>query len=171
MTESSGLLNYTSPVDFKTIDRLLNDLKESKGFINIDKDTGKRVYSIVVECLENIIKYSANESAGKPNMDPAISVLKQKDKIIIRAGNSIEAEKTDGMILKIDMINSLDDSTLIDMLKKKINMTREKDDKGAGLGLMLMKLKSGNKIAFNLTSLVPDYNYLELTISVNEYLS
>lgn len=168
MTESSVLLNYTGPIDFKKIDLLLKDLKETQEFIDIDKETGKRVYGIVVECLENIIKYSAKEPAGGLNIEPAISVVKLKDKIIIRACNSIEDVNTTGMILKIDKINTLDDSALIDMLKKKINKKREKDDKGAGLGLMLMKLKSGNKIGLNIASPGGDYKYLELTITVNK---
>lgn len=168
MTESSVLLNYTGPVDFEKIDLLLNDLKEARGFIGIEKDTGKRVYGIVVECLENIIKYSAKEPAGKLNIEPAISVVMQKDKIIIRACNSVDDENAAGMKLKIDKINSLDDNALIDMLKKKLNKKREKDDKGAGLGLMLMKLKSANKIGLNMASPGGDYKYLELTITVNK---
>ena len=43
--------------------------------------------------------------------------------------------------------------------------------RGAGLGLILMKLKSGNNISFNVTRLDSNYNYLELIISVNEYLA
>jgi len=171
MTESSLLLNYTGPVDYETIDLLLNELKESQGFIDIDRETGRRVYAIVVECLENIIKYSAKGSACKPGNQPRISVGKNNDKIIIKAGNIIEADKAAGLILNLDMINSLDNSALTAMLKQKINKTREKDEKSAGLGLMLIKLKSGNNIEFNVPGLDDGCNYLELTISVNEYIS
>jgi hypothetical protein len=171
MTESSEFLNYTGPVDYDKIDFLLNDLKESKEFLDIDKDTGKRVYSIVVECLENIIKYSIKDSSGKLNLEPAITVMKQKDIITVKAGNVIEADETGEIILNIDKINSQDDIALNAMFEKTINKSFEKDDKGAGLGLMIMKLKSGNNISFNVTRLDSNYNYLELIISVNEYMA
>ena len=170
MTESPGFLNYTGPVDYNKIDLLLNDLKEARGFMNLDKVTGKRVYAIVVECLENIIKYSAKESAGNLNMEPAISVIKQNDKIVIKAGNTIDTYKTGRIILKIDEINCLGKRALNAMFEKKINKKQEQDENGIGLGLILMKLKSGNKIACNVTRLEGAYSYLEFTISVNEYL-
>ena len=171
MTESSEFLNYTGPVDYDKIDFLLNDLKESREFLNIDKDTGKRVYAIVVECLENIIKYAIKDFAGKLNPEPAITVMKQKDKITIKAGNAIEANETGELIFNIDKINSQDYNALNDMFETKINKSFDKDDRGAGLGLILMKLKSGNNISFNVTRLDRNYNYLELIISVNEYLA
>jgi len=171
MTISSGFLSYSGPVDYSRIDILLNDLKESKGFIDLDKETGRRVYAIVVECLENIIKYSAKEPAAELKIQPRISVGDQNGRIIIKAGNLIEAEKTGDIVLNIDKINSLDDSALIAKLKEKINTTRKKEDKGAGLGLMLIKLKSGNNIEYNVSSFDDGWNYLELTIEVNEYLS
>jgi len=170
MTESPGFLNYTGPVDYNRIDLLLNDLKESPGFMTINKVTGRRVYAIVVECLENIIKYSAKESTGKLNIEPAISVIKRNNKIIIKSGNFVDAYRTDKIIQKIDEINSLDNDALDLMFEKQINKTNEKNDNGAGLGLIMMKLKSGNKIAFNVIRLKEGYSYLELTISVNEYL-
>lgn len=171
MTESSEFLNYTGPVDYNKIDFLLNDLKESGEFLNIDKDTGKRVYAIVVECLENIIKYSIKNFTGKVNLEPAINVFKRKDIITIKAGNAIEAYETGELICNIDRINSQDYNALNDMFEKKINKSFDKDDKGAGLGLILMKLKSGNNISFNVTRLDNNYNYLELIISVNENMT
>ena len=170
MTESSGLLNYSGQLDYKTVDILLNEMKESAGFSDLDKETGRRVYAIVVECLENIIKYSAESTKGKPATWPRISVEKQKDKILVNACNLIEADKADCLILKLERINSMDDTALIARLEEKINKEHKKDEMGAGLGLMLIKLKSGNNIEFSLKTLDEQTNYLEFKISVNEYL-
>ena len=136
----------------------------------LDKVTGRRVYAIVVECLENIIKYSAKEFAGELNIEPAISVIRQYDKIVIKTGNTIKTSDTSRIVLKIDEINCLGNRELNAMFVEKIKKTREHDDKGAGLGLILMKLKSGNKIVYDVSRMEGDLNYLELTISVNEYL-
>ena len=43
------------------------------------------------------------------------------------------------------------------MFEKKINKLIEQDESGAGLGLILMKLKSGNEIAYNLPEWTESY--------------
>ena len=58
MPLSELFFDYTGMVDHETINRLMKSLKESKEYISLDKTTGKRVYSILVECLENIAKHS-----------------------------------------------------------------------------------------------------------------
>ena len=171
MTESSVLLNYSGKLDYKTVDILLNELKESAGFTDLDRETGRRVYAIVVECLENIIKYSAKSTEDKPATWPRISVEKQNDKILVNACNLIEADKAECLTLKLERINLMDDTALITRLKEKINKEHEKDEMGAGLGLILIKLKSGNNLEFSLKSLDERTAYLEFKISVNVYLS
>ncbi len=59
MSESEIIMDYHGPVDFSVIELLLNNLKKTKAFTAFNKTTGKRVYSLVVECLENISKHSA----------------------------------------------------------------------------------------------------------------
>ena len=46
----------------------------------------------------------------------------------------------------------------------------DQEENGAGLGFMLMKLKSGNKITYKFTRIDNDYTYFEIKISVNEYI-
>ena len=171
MTKSQGLLNYTGKVDYAKINHLLNDLKHSWGFMSLDKVTGNRVYGLVVECLENIVKYSAKPSAGVMFSESSISVTRQNDLIVIKAGNTVEADKADKIILQIDEINNLCSDGLNEMFERQINKLMGQDESGAGLGLILMKLKSGNEIAYNVTSLEGSYRYLELTISVKKYLT
>ena len=169
MTELQGFLNYTGPVDYAKINQLLIDLKQSWGFMNLDKVTGNRVYGLVVECLENIVKYSARPSVEIRHAESTISVAKHDDLIVIKAGNTVETDKADKLILQISEINNLCNKGLNDMFEKQINKLMEQDETGAGLGLILMKLKSGNEISYNVTRFEGNYSYLELTISVKEY--
>jgi len=170
MTESSVLLNYSGQIDYKTVDILLNELKESVGFTEIDRETGRRIYSIVVECLENIVKYSAKDPESKPELRPWISVEKRNGKIVVKVSNLIDADKAACLVLNLEKINAMDDTELIARLKEKINREHVRNEMGAGLGLMLIKLKSGNLIEFNVKVVDERTGYLELKISINEYL-
>jgi hypothetical protein len=170
MPESEILLEYTGPVDYKIIDHLLNRLKKTGGFINLDKTTGKRVYAIVVECIENIAKHSAKKAVGISALKPSVSVRKNMDKILIRAGNPISINRIGEIIRRLNQVNLLDENSLKTLYEKKINKEIKQEDNGAGLGFILLKLRSGNKVEFNLKRYDNDYTYFELIITVNEYI-
>jgi hypothetical protein len=152
------------------IDQLLKKLKKSQEFINLDKTTGKRIYAILVECLENIAKHSVKKSAADIKIQPTILVRKLNDKIVIKASNPVAIDKTGELIRRLNQVNYLKGKVLVTLYENKINKVSDQESNGAGLGFMLMKLKSGNKITYKFTRIDNDYTYFELKISVNEYL-
>jgi hypothetical protein len=170
MQVSEKLLEYSGPIDYKTIDLLLKRLKKTREYINLDKTTGKRVYAILVECLENIAKHSARVTALNPKMKPSVSINKNNGKVIIKAGNLITIDKTGELIRRLNQVNYLDDKALNILFENKINKETKQEDSGAGLGFMLLKLKSGNKIEYNFTKQDNDNTYFEIKISVNEHI-
>ena len=170
MAETGKFLEYTGQVDYKIIDQLLKKLKKSQEFINLDKTTGKRVYAILVECLENIAKHSVKKSDGDIKIQPAIFVRKLNDRIVIKAANPVAIDKTGELIRRLNQVNYLEEKVLGTLYENKINKVSDQEGNGAGLGFMLMKLKSGNKITYKFTRIDNDYTYFELKISVNEYL-
>lgn len=170
MPESGKFLEYTGHVDYKIIDQLLEKFKKKPEFINLDKPTGNRVYAILVECLENISKYSVKKPAGDFKIQPTISVRKLNDKIIIKAGNPVTNDKTGELTMRLNQVNLLDEKALSTLYENTINKKMELKENGAGLGFILMKLKSGNEIAYNFTRINSDHTYFELKISVNEYI-
>jgi hypothetical protein len=170
MPESNIFLDYTGPVDYKIIDLLLKKLKKTEGFINLDKTTSKRVYAIVVECTENIAKHSAKKAIGLPALKPSVLVRKYMDKILIRAGNPISINKIGEIIRRLNQVNLLDENALKTLYEKIINKEAKQEENGAGLGFILIKLKSGNKVEYNLTRFNEEYSYFELIITVNEYI-
>jgi hypothetical protein len=167
MAETGKILEYSGQVDYKVIDQLLKKFKKSKEFIHLNKTTGKRIYAILVECLENIAKHSVKKSAGV-KIQPTIIVRKLNDKIVIKASNPVAIEKTGELIRRLNQVNYLEEKVLSTLYDNKINKVVSLEENGAGLGFMLMKLKSGNKITYKFTRIDADYTYFELKISVNE---
>jgi len=167
MAESGKILEYSGQVDYKIIDQLLKKLKKSKEFINLNKTTGKRIYAIIVECLENIAKHSVKKSAGV-KIQPTIFVRKLNNKIVIKAANPVAIDKTGDLVRRLNQVNYLEEKVLGTLYENKINKVVGQEENGAGLGFMLMKLKSGNKITYKFTRIDTDYTYFEIRISVNE---
>jgi hypothetical protein len=167
MAETGKILEYSGQVDYKVIDQLLKKFKKSKEFVNLNKTTGKRIYAILVECLENIAKHSVKKSAGV-KIQPTIIVRKQNDKIVIKAANPVAVDKTGDLVRRLNQVNYLEEKVLGTLYENKINKVVGQEENGAGLGFMLMKLKSGNKITYKFTRIDAEYTYFELKISVNE---
>ena len=164
-----SLLYYSGPVDYDKLNMLLKELMQAVEFSELDKVTGKRVYGIVVEILENIIKYSESGFNEKHAGEPSISVEKKEDRIFIKAGNTVRREVAERIINKIQEVNNLREKALKDLYEKRINEESKKDATGAGLGLILIKLKSGYEISYTLEKLEKDLEFLEITIAVDNY--
>lgn len=170
MSDSVKLLDYTGPVDQKTIDQLLKKLKKDDSYLSLNKTTAKRVYSILVECLENIAKHAEKRLPESKNNPPYILVIKTMGKVAIKTGNLVTDEKALQLSSRLDRINQVDDFELNRLYDDKINTTSEKNGNGAGLGFMLMKFKSGNPIIYSLYRTESNLLFFEIRIKINKYI-
>jgi hypothetical protein len=167
----SGLfLDYSGRIDYGTINSLLKTLKSSEEFRKLDKTTGKRLYGILNECLENIAKHSEKNYVFDFKFQPSISARELNDNISIIAGNPVNKGQAVKLIRKLDRINQLENEDLTALYDEIINKEAKKDNNGAGLGLIMIKLKSGNKINYNITVIDDDFSFFEITILINKYI-
>jgi len=170
MSESGIFLDYKGPLDFEVIDSLLKKLKKSREFKEMNRITGKRVYSVVVECLENILKHAELELSENPATNPHITVRKKNEKIIVNAGNPVAGDVKEDIIQRLDSLNNSDEQTLKSLYENKIRSELLYDEKCAGLGFIQMALKSGNKLVYNFNPLSNGYLYFEIEITLNKYI-
>jgi len=170
MAESHVFLDYRGPLDFDIIDSLLKKLKDSREFTLLNKTTGKRLYSMVVECLENICKHAYLLVADNPSTYCHILAKNENEKIVIIAGNPVSDAAKNNISARIDHINNSSKTTLETLYEEKIISDQMSDDKCAGLGLIYMALKSGNKLSYSFIPLKDDFSYFEIKITLNKYI-
>lgn len=170
MHVSGIFLEYAGPIDHKKIDILLKRLKKTPEYLKLHKTTGKRVYAIVVEALENISRHSAKNTGGEAKIEPSVSISKEQDQVMIRTKNALFNYKVPELRKRLDHINELNAEELLIHYEKKINKELLPEENGAGLGFMIMRLKSGNKIEYTFTTLDSELSYFEVKISVNKYI-
>ncbi len=170
MPEPVTFLEYSGRIDYKKVDQLLKTLKQSRDFIKLPRITGKRVYAVLVEILENIVKHSIKNYPGESRSQPFVSVGILENNVFIKAGNPIYAERVNRLTCRLDKVNSMDDGSLSALYDKMINKeTRVDDNNGAGLGFILMKLKSRNRIEFSFTEAAKDVSYFFLQVTLNKF--
>ncbi|HUX97858.1 MAG TPA: SiaB family protein kinase [Bacteroidales bacterium] len=170
MPDSVKLLDYKGEVDHRKIDQLLKRLKKSDSYISLDKTTAKRVYSILVECLENISKHSEKSITSDSEDQPYILVTRTMTKVMIRTGNPVSESKALQLCNRLDHINQVDDTELNRLYDDMINKKTDRNGNGAGLGFMLMKFKSGNPIEYSLYKTDGELLFFEFRIKVNKYI-
>jgi hypothetical protein len=170
MAESITILSYNGHVDYKKIDLLLKNLRRHKDYISLGKTVAKRLYAITVECLENIAKHSEDLSPGAHGMQPSILIKRQNGFLTVITGNPVSISITDELRNSLDHINSLDEEKLLKLYDNQINNGSEPGKKNcAGLGFMLMKLKSRNNIGYSFRG-DEQIVWFELTITIKQYI-
>jgi hypothetical protein len=168
MSETDIIFEYKGSVDFETIDPLIEKLKKLPAYQAIERSVQKRIYSIIVECLENIYKHSISDSSyiNEDNIAPYLSLYRQHDKYIIGTGNIVLNKSIDGLRNRLEQINQMDRPGLKASYADIINQEFISDEDGAGLGLLTIGLKTETKINYHFTSLDDQYSYFEMKISI-----
>lgn len=110
--------------------------------------TKKRLYHVMVECLQNIAKHADDIETGEP-IKPGkgiFIVTRDNDKYSVTTGNIIANEKVAGIKEMITTFNGLNSDELKDTYKKMIKESILSEKAGAGLGFIDIVKKTGNKI-------------------------
>jgi hypothetical protein len=170
MSEPGIILEYQGPVDLSVMESLLLQLKMKTEYKDLNITIRKRVYGVLVECLENIIYYSVTIPSNNKMCHPHVSIRKNGNKITIMSGNPINYEDKDKLINRLNKIKQADNTTLKELYENTINSDLKKVKNGAGLGLIYMALKSGNRISYNITPVTDESLYFEIKIDLNKYI-
>lgn len=168
MSKSEVILEHHGCINLSEIELILAKIKKTAGFLSLPKVTGKRTYSVLVECLENINKHSASVSTRNKTDQPYISVSRSNDKVVITARNPVIRKSKDYLSNILDELNNLDSKQLRDIHRDIISRDFDHTKKGAGLGLINMKMISeGNLFRYSYSKISDDYLNFELLITIN----
>lgn len=127
----------------------------------------RKVFNVMVEALQNIVKHSDELVADGIHSHMAIFLIgKEKDRFTIMAGNPIKKTNMPNLKEKLEHINSLDKDGLKDLYKEIIKNTTISDKGGAGLGFVDMARKSGEKLSYEFPEMSPDYCFFCLKVNI-----
>lgn len=128
----------------------------------------KRVFSILVEMLENVAKYSPGlEPEKKFGMPVAIIRLENKG-YVITTGNLVENSKVAQLRENIEKINRYDKGGLKDLFRKSLSAQDSSSESTGNMGLIDMARKSGTNLLYDFEELNDTYSYFMLTVKAEE---
>lgn len=167
MSENKSLMSFTGHFDHLAITLLLTNIKSKLSAIEVTTGIDKRVYSVLVECIENVCKHSFQ---GDEQQNIATLLLsKSETKYTIVTGNHVMNSEIPALKEKLEKISKLNSIELKQMYREQI-LSKRTDSNNAGLGIIDIAIKSGNRILYDfkpLTELTSFY-LLQTEINVNK---
>ncbi|MCG8409785.1 MAG: SiaB family protein kinase [Bacteroidales bacterium] len=168
------VINHRGIVDLNVINYILHELK---GYIKHkvkNKIIRKRIYTLSVECLENIYKHSdlnTKKDSLTLNYPPRFIIEKITDDYIIHIGNIILNSNINTVLAKIETLNKLNQDEINELYKNSLSDGKISSKGGAGLGLIVMAKTTGQKIKYDFEKINDKFSYFAMQLVVkSDYL-
>ena len=139
---------------------LENEMKEdSFGFLG-----QKRLFMFVLESLQNIAKHGDHDQYGEMSL---VSFSKTDDGYTITTGNIIASENVVDLKKRLDEVNNLDTKDIKDLYRQILSNSEFSKKGGAGLGLIEMAIKTGNRLDYDFVPVNNEFSYFILSKTVD----
>jgi len=128
----------------------------------------RKVFNVMVECLQNIVKHGDESDPLAQNKHTAIFIIgKHANEYIITSGNPMSSSKVSKLKGKLDQINSLDKEGLKNLYKDIIKNNDLSEKGGAGLGFVDMARKSGQKLEYDFEEVGNGVSFFSLQTTIS----
>lgn len=135
---------------------------------DVEANQRRRVFSILVEIIENVAKYSPGTEPEEKFGMPVAMIRLENRTYILTTGNLILNENVGHLKEKIDMINQYDKPGLKDLFRKSLSDQTTQTESTGNMGLIDMARKSGSKLVYEFEAVNDLYSYYTLTVRVEE---
>ncbi len=169
MNQKVVIIDNFSISNRECVEDVLQETKSTLYDLGINKTVINRVFSVAVECLDNILKHSELVSDDKVTKKyPARYTLeKEGETLIISTCNLVLEKNVKDLTNRIDRINLLNSDDLKNFYKSTLSKAEISEKGGAGLGLIITAKISRQKIAYDFTKVNEKLSYFALKIKFN----
>ena len=126
-----------------------------------------KVSFLLAECFQNVIRHGEFASSKLSAENAGIFITRNIGKsYYISSANLIENKDVEGLRLKLEEINQLDPIDLKKLYLDVLSHNELSNKGGAGLGLIEMARKSGQKLEFDFEKVDEEFSYFYLQIKL-----
>lgn len=139
---------------------------------NDNEMVAKRLFGLVIELAQNIYHYSTEKAYSEKDKKEVgvgiIAIGETDEHYVVCSGNRMDSRKIIPITERCDYINNLDDDGLRQYYKEQRRNPSVEDSKGAGLGLIDMVRRSGNKLIYVINDGGEQFAFLTLCVRINK---
>ncbi len=124
-----------------------NTIHDNQGLPKINR----KISFLLVESFQNILRHGVNEDVASEELNNGLFCFRNiKDAYIINSINTVRNDEIDQLRSTVEYINSLDSSSLKKEYLKQLQSNEFSEKGGAGLGLIEIARKSGQKLNYQI---------------------
>ncbi|MFN0050156.1 MAG: SiaB family protein kinase [Cytophagales bacterium] len=174
MRMNSIALFFKGYVTFELVDSIIMIVSSRLEHLESNVSVRKRVYGVLTECLQNLCTHVENTSEETPEADYDLHsavIMVDSDSVgyFIKTGNFIRNNKIGELKEAIEEINTLSKEQLKEKYNKILSNKTFSEKGGAGLGLVDIARKSGEKLEYQFEKIDEKFSFFsfQTTISKN----
>ncbi|MEY5048007.1 MAG: hypothetical protein RLZZ175_1366 [Bacteroidota bacterium] len=169
MHDNNIMLTFKGEVSFDLVNSVLKIMEERLDRIEENKKTRKKVYNVLVECLQNLcnhIETSDYEVQGYDARTALLIIETDAEKYKVVTGNYIPKDQVAGLKERLEQINSISKEELRELYKKILDNGQFSEKGGGGLGFIDIARKSGQKLKYEFENVNETVAFFTLRIDV-----
>jgi len=164
--ENNILVTFKGDFNQDLVNAILLITENESGSADSTTLTKNRLFSIMVECMQNIRKYSAASELSE-DLKPGIILVSLKDGVFrVLTGNPVENSSIPQLKEKLEKVQSLNKDDLKALHKSTLATTDLSEKSGAGLGLISIARKA-DRLDYNFRKLDEKLSFYSLEISLS----
>lgn len=162
------ILYFNGPVSQSVVEGMAQLMREKMRAEDAGLGVVQKVFAILVEQMQNIVRYSVERCNGDDS--PALAhgqvvVGREGDgRFFVACGNKIRSADGEGLVRRIEHISKLSEQDLKAYYREVRRATPQEGALGAGLGLIEMARQSARPLDFSVTPLDPDTSFFAMKV-------
>ena len=170
MEQEKVILSFNGVVTADFLTAIL-DIMETK-MIDLDESpkTKKKVFNVLVECLQNLHHHIEEEDEKGNTLrskSALVMVVHDKGSFYIQTGNYIESIYVELLNERLIKINSMDKENLREYYREVLGNGNISNKGTAGLGMIDIARKSGNKLEYEFLEIDKDFSFFSLNVKID----
>lgn len=162
------ILYFNGPVSQTVVEGMAELMREKMRAEDAGIGMVQKVFSILVEQMQNIVRYSAERatSMGQPALAHGQVVVGREEdgRFFVACGNKIRSADGEGLVSRIEHIRALSGQDLKAYYREMRRATPQEGSLGAGLGLIEMARQAARPLDFSITPLDTDTSFFAMKV-------
>ncbi len=163
MANGNILLAYRDVITESTVQQLLEITEVRLAGQTGEKKVRKRVFNVLVECLQNVVNHGYECENGCSSI---VLVIKGDDAYEVRTGNMIANDAIAHLQERLEEVNGLVGTDVRSTYSDKLTNAEFSEKGGAGLGLLDIYRKSGERIGHSIKRIDNEKSFLSISVRV-----
>ncbi|MBO7495240.1 MAG: SiaB family protein kinase [Salinivirgaceae bacterium] len=165
MSATTQLLSYEGSITFDKIEQILTLFSQRMPETNCPV-CKIRMFSIMVECLENAYRHNFNTPEQNPQI--SLELTQENNHYKLTIGNRASNNDLEKLTNNIDQFNKLSLADIKALYNETIHAGHITEKGGAGLGLLKILRCSREPIIYTITAIDKESSFVNLSISITD---